>query len=201
MPPPNPPAQPGVPIQVPTTCYISFSAEINPTTSEGLLRACCELSSKGVKTIYLLLSSPGGSVQSGIHVYNTLRAIPPKIITHNVASIDSIANTIFLAGDERYAVPEATFMFHGVGFNGQAGVRMEEKNLREQLDGITAQQKKIASIIERRATFTDQGEISDLFLQAATKDTEFAKDRGIIHDVREAKVPTGAPILQLVFNR
>ena len=181
--------------------YVSFIAEINATTSEGLLNACTTLSNKGTKTIYLLLDTPGGQVDNGIAVYNVLRALPAKLITHNVGSVNSIGNVVFLAGEERYANPGATFMFHGVGAIAKKDMRLEERNLIEQLDNVRAGQKKIGRIIEERGSFSDGKEIEDLFLQAATKDAQYAKDRGIIHEIREAKVPSGVPILQLVFKR
>lgn len=181
--------------------YISFCSEINPTTTEGLLNACTELVQRGARELRLLLSTPGGSVHHGITVYNVLRALPAKIVTHNVGAVNSIGNVIFLAGEERYANPGTTFMFHGVGFDVTTPVRFEEKLLRERLQTLQADQGQIAAIIRERARFEDPREVEGLFLEAATKDTEFAKAREIIHDVREAKVPDGTPVVQLVFKR
>lgn len=185
----------------PDLVYVSFSADINPSTTETLLKVCCDLSNKGVKTLYLLMSTPGGRVMNGINLYAVLRALPSKIITHNVGAVDSIGNAVFLAGDERYANPEATFMFHGVGLEVNAKTKLEEKNLLEQLGALRADKKKITDIIRDRASFTNEAEIDELFLQAATRDAEFAKDCGIIHDIREAQIPAGAPVVQLVFKR
>ena len=84
---------------------------------------------------------------------------------------------------------------------GIKNAHFEEKDLREKLDALRAEQAKIAAVIKTRAKFGRVGEIEELFLEAATRDTEFAKDRGIVHDVREAKVPEGAPIFQLGFAR
>lgn len=183
------------------TTYVSFSAEVSPHTTEALLATCANLANQGTKTVYLLLSTPGGSVLNGITAYNVLRGLPFKLITHNVGSVNSIGNVIFLAGDERYAVPGATFMFHGVGFDIQQGTRLEEKTLVERLDSIRADQAKIASIINDRAHFSNHDEIARLFLQAATKDTAYARQRGIIHEIRDFQAPPGAPIQQLVFQR
>ena len=38
---------------------------------------------------------------SGMTLYNTLRAMPFELITHNVGNVDSIGNAVFLAGDLR----------------------------------------------------------------------------------------------------
>lgn len=185
----------------PETVCVSFSAEINPTTTEGLLKTCSDLANKGIKTIYLLISTPGGSVANGVNAYNVLRALPPRIVTHNVGSVDSIGNVLFLAGDQRYANAGTTFMFHGVGFNITQNARLEQKALTEYLDSVRADHRKIAGIIQSRTTFSKTADIVKLFRQAATKDTKFAQDHGIIHEVREAKVPDGIPVLQLVFKR
>jgi Clp protease len=58
----------------------------------------------GTDNFYVLLK-PGGSIQSGIALYNFLRAIPATVTTHNVGNVDSIGNAVFLAADERLACP------------------------------------------------------------------------------------------------
>ncbi len=185
----------------PKTAYLSFSAEVTPTTTEGLLRACVELVQQQFQVVNLMLSSPGGSVMHGVTVFNVLRSLPFKLITHNVGAVNSIGNVIFLAGEERYACTNATFMFHGVGFDAPAGIRFEEKFLRERLGAIQADQAQIAGIIQQRATFPDPAEIKELFLEARTKDPAYAKAKGIIHDIRDVQVPPGAAVFQLVFQR
>src|SRR5947208_681344 len=105
----------------------------------------------GVPEVYLLLSTPGGGVMNGMNLYNVLRAMPFKLTTHNVGNVDSIGNAVFLAGEVRYACPHSTFMFHGVGFDVQGSVRLEEQGLRERLEGVLADQARIASIIEERS--------------------------------------------------
>ena len=181
--------------------YVSFSAEVNANTAEGLLGVCADLANKGTKKVCLLLSTPGGSVMHGVNIYNVLRGLPFELTTHNVSSVNSIGNVIFLAGDRRYAVPSSTFMFHGVGIDAKDGMRLEERFLRERLDSIEADHNRIASIIGDRATFPENENIADLFLQEATKDTGYAMARGIIHEVRDVQVPSGVPVLQLVFKR
>lgn len=181
--------------------YLSFSSEVSQKTTEALLGTCADLANKGADTVHLLLSTPGGNVLNGITVYNVLREMPFKLITHNVGGVNSIGNVVFLAGEERYAVPDSTFMFHGVGFDVTQPTRFEEKLLRERLDNVESDQRKIAAIINERASFADQEEVASLFLKAATKDPAYALERGIIHDIRQVQIPRGAPIVQLVFQR
>lgn len=184
---------------VPPAVYISFCAEIVPQTSESLLALCANCANQGVKTVHLLLTTQGGSVMHGLALYNTLRGMPFELITHNTGAVNSIGNVVFLAGNKRYACPNSTFMFHGVGFDVKQA-RLEEKVLRERLASLTADQQKIASVIADRTTL-DGKDIGKLFLEAVTKDAAYAKANGIIHEVKDINVPAGTPVHQLVFQR
>ena len=136
---------------------------------------------------------------NGLNLYNTLRGLPFQLTTHNVGNVDSIGNALFLAGDTRYACPHSTFMFHGVGFD-ILNQRFEEKLLREKLDSILSDQARIGAIIKER-TRLDQKVIEGLFREAQTKDATFAREHGIVDEVRDVQIPPGAPIYSLVFKR
>ncbi len=189
------------PQAIPGTVYVTFSAEINAQTSEGLQGVMANCATQGVKTVYLALSTPGGDVAQGITLYNFLRGMPFKLITHNVGNVDSIGNVIFLAGQERYACTHSTFMFHGVAFNFiNQTVKIEEKNAREMLDNILSNHVRIGSIIEER-TKLDKAVIPELFRESQTKDATFAKTCGIVDDIRDLQIPDGGPVISLVFQR
>ena len=193
-------AAPQVVQATPRTAYISFSAEIIPKTTESLLGVCGQLANQGIDEVHLLLSSPGGSVMSGFTAYNVLKAMPFKLITHNVGNVDSIGNVVFLAGEERYACPNVTFMFHGVGFNVPQQMRFQEKDLRERLGSLLADQTRIGAVLVERTDIT-QKEAGKLFLEAQTRDPDFALEKGIIHDIRDVQIPKGTTVHQLVFKR
>ena len=52
----------------PDIVYVSFSAEINPNTTETLIATVSNISNKGVKNIYLMISTPGGAVMNGMNL-------------------------------------------------------------------------------------------------------------------------------------
>ena len=180
--------------------YVSFSAEIMPYTTESLIALLANLSNQGVREVYLMLSTPGGSVMHGMNLYNVLRAFPFKLTTHNVGNVDSIGNAVFLAGEKRYACPHSTFMFHGVASQIPTPMNAEAKFLRERLDSITSDVKRIGDILVER-TLIKQDDVAALFGEAQTKDATFAVGCGIVHDVRDVKIPVGASVLSLVFQR
>lgn len=180
--------------------WISFSAEVNPQTTEGLISAFGALTNQGATEVNLLLSTPGGSVMHGMTIYNTARALPFKLVTWNMGNVDSIGNVIFLAGEERYACPLSTFMFHGVGFEVNGSFRMEEPFVRERLDTIESDHKRIGEIIGTYSSL-DEGDVVDLFKKASTKDAPWAQTVGIINAIREPNIPPGVPVHTLVFQR
>ena len=113
------------------TAYISFSAEISVTTTEQIIATSTNLVIQGFNRLYFLFSTPGGNVMNGMNLYNVLRGLPAELVFHNVGNVDSIGNAIFVAGDDRYACAHSSFMFHGVGVDVQAGLRLEQKILRK----------------------------------------------------------------------
>ena len=91
-------------------------------------------------------------------------------------------------------------MFHGVGFDTPTGMRLEEKNLRERLDSIMQDQKRIGSIIGGHTDLNER-QIRNLFRETRTKDADYALRVGIIDEVRDVQIPAGSPIVSLVFQR
>ena len=86
-----------------------------------------DLINSGENEIYVLLSSPGGSVASGVALYNYITSLPARVIIPNIGIVDSVANLVFLAGTKRYAAPNSSFLFHGVGFDIRQATRFEMK--------------------------------------------------------------------------
>jgi ATP-dependent protease ClpP protease subunit len=183
---------------MPTT-YINFHAQINLQTTQNLMAAISQKLMQGTDAFYFLFSTPGGAVMSGMTLYNFLRAIPAAITMHNVGNVDSIGNAIFVAADatNRFAAAHSTFMFHGVGVDIQ-NARLEEKNAREVVHSILADQKRIADILVDRTGF-GAGQARKLFREARTKDAVQAKSSGLIADIRDAQIPAGADIISLVL--
>ncbi|HLQ31741.1 MAG TPA: ATP-dependent Clp protease proteolytic subunit, partial [Chloroflexota bacterium] len=68
------------------------------------------------KDIQMYIQSPGGSVHSGLAIYDTIQLIKPDVATHAVGVTASMG-TVLLAGGakgKRYALPHATVHMHQV---------------------------------------------------------------------------------------
>lgn len=150
-------------------------------------------------TLYFLFSSQGGEVDAGIALYNFLKALPLKIIMHNIGSIDSIANVIFVAGDKRYANPHSTFLFHGVQQPINSATLLSLPQLNEIRDRINKNHTTIAGIVCENSRM-EEDEIKRLFSEGETKDVTFALEKGIINEVKPAQIPGNALFISININ-
>ncbi len=179
--------------------YISFSAEINQTTTEGLLGVLASCANAQVKQVYLLFSTGGGQVMNGFNLYNIMKGMPFELIIHNVGSVDSIGNVIFLAGTKRYASANSLFMFHGVAFPIQ-NERLAAKDLQEKLSSLLNDEKRIGNVIAQHTSLTE-AEIAEFFRIGRTVDVAYAISKGIVHEVRDVNLSPGCPVIPLIFQR
>lgn len=79
-------------------------------------------------------------------------------------------------------------------------MRFEEKGLRERLDGLKSDQKRIGALMAERSTLTEEA-IEGLFRETQTKDVAFAAGCGIVHEIRDVQIPPGSTVVSLVFQR
>lgn len=188
------------PAAAPKRFYITYFDGIDFERTKALIGLCTQIVTKEKPDeLYFFFSSPGGQVMAGITLYNFLRALPVRIVMHNIGSIDSIANVIFLAGDERYAVKSSSFHFHGVAAGFKADVGLNLSQLSERVSSLTEDENKIARIITERANLTDD-ELRQLFRVGESKDPAFALSKGVIQEIREANIPSGEPFITVNFQ-
>jgi ATP-dependent Clp protease protease subunit len=177
---------------------ISFTNPVNSLTASVLMQAAGNAVNQGHDDIHLFLSTPGGGVADGIALYNFLTALPVTISTYNIGTVDSIGNVVFQSGTHRVASPTSRFMFHGVGFDIHQA-RFELKELRERSQGIENDQSMIADILVRHTKLGAE-DVNALFLEAAFVRSIDAKERGIVDEVGDVRLPYGIPVVQLVFQ-
>ena len=136
-------------------------------------------------------------VDSGVTLFNYLRGLPQEIIMHNVGSIDSISNVVFLAGSVRYATPASAFLLHGITWTFQQGTTLTYTQMQETISRFDSAEQLSARIIGERSKLTEK-EVRELFRQGQSKDPQFALDKGLIHEIREVTVPDGAPLHSII---
>jgi ATP-dependent Clp protease protease subunit len=182
---------------MPGTVYLSFHQGIDPQSVNRFMTLCTQiLQQYQPQKLYILFSSGGGSVDSGVTLYNFLRGLSCEIVTHNIGSIDSIANAIFLAGKDRYATPNSAFLFHGVTWGFAQGANLTYPQMQETLSRFDAAEQLFAGILVDRTKFQAE-EVRELFRQGESRDPSFAKSKGVIHDIKDVSIEPGAPVFSV----
>jgi ATP-dependent Clp protease protease subunit len=120
------------------------------------------------KDIHLYINSPGGSVTSGMSIYDTMQFIKPDVSTMCIGLAASMGAVLLTAGaaGKRYCLPHSRTMIHQPlgGFQGQAAdIEIHAKEIlstRERLNALLA--KHTGQPIEQITKDTDR----DFFMSA-----------------------------------
>ena len=80
--------------------------------------------------IYLYINSPGGDVNNGLCVVDTICTSKTPVYTVNLGGCYSMAMVIFLAGKKRYALPHSQFLVH----DGQTGGMDSTAKMRDRIE-------------------------------------------------------------------
>ena len=96
--------------------------EINDYTANIIVSELLYLDNLGHDDIYLYINSPGGSITSGMAIFDTMNFIKSKVITIGIGICASMSAFLLACGDKRYALPNTEVMIHQPlgGAQGQA---------------------------------------------------------------------------------
>lgn len=104
---------------------IMLSGEVNDVTANLVVSQLLFLESEDPdKDIHLYINSPGGSITSGMAIYDTMQYIKPDVSTICIGMAASMGAFLLSSGakGKRFALPNAEIMIHQPlgGFQGQA---------------------------------------------------------------------------------
>lgn len=179
------------------TAYLSFSSPINADSMNLLLDNVVGQINEGESEVHLWISSGGGFVDPCMNAYHTLKALPVKLVTHNVGAIQSIACILYLAGSVRLAGPHTTFLFHRTTWTfGERSSDADAARLREFAQACDLTDRRLYRLLNAE-TGMSVHKARALIQRGMSLDPESAKERGIVHEIRPASVPLGATFAQV----
>ena len=132
------------------------------------------------KDISIYINSPGGSITSGLAIYDTIQFLKPDVCTYCIGQAASMGAVLLAAGTKgkRYALPNSRVMIHqpwgGVqGVAADINIQAKEiQKLKEQLNEILA--KHTGQPVSKIEKDTDR----DYFMSANE-----AKNYGLVDEV------------------
>ena len=132
------------------------------------------------RDIWLYINSPGGSITSGMAIYDTMQFVTPDVGTICMGLGASMAQFLLCAGapGKRFALPHARILMH----QPHGGVQGQASDIAIQAEQMTYIKKVLA---ERISEHTGQAvaQIEADFDRDRWFTAEQAKDYGIIDDV------------------
>lgn len=132
------------------------------------------------KDISVYINSPGGSVTSGLAIYDTMQFIKPDISTLCIGQAASMGAVLLAGGarDKRYCLPHSRMMIHQPlgGYQGQAtDIDIHAKEILKVRDQLN---KLLANHTGQTIETIDNDTERDNFMSA-----EEAKEYGLIDEV------------------
>lgn len=127
---------------------IFLVGEINDNMANIIISELLYLDNINNENIYLYINSPGGSITSGMSIYDTMNFINSKVITIGLGMCASMAAFLLSSGSIRYALPNTEVMIHQPlgGAQGQAtDIKIAAERilkLKEKLNKILAKNTK-----------------------------------------------------------
>ena len=127
---------------------LTLFGEIDPEKARSAVEKLLALSYQSDDPISLFIGSPGGHVESGDAIFDTIRFITPAVRTIGSGWVGSIAAHIFIAPERehRFAMPNTRFLIHqpSGGFGGDASdIEIQAKEIlktRERINKVIADQ-------------------------------------------------------------
>ncbi len=160
---------------------VFLGTQVNDVVANSIIAQLLFLAAEDPeKDIHLYINSPGGSITSGMAIYDTMQFIKPDVSTICVGMAASMGAFLLAAGakGKRFALPNSEVMIHQPlgGAEGQASdIEIRARRilkLRDKLNGILAE--RTGQPLERIEKDTDR----DNFMEA-----EVAQQYGLIDKV------------------
>lgn len=103
---------------------VIVAGEINHLLAQRVVKQLLALAEDGETPINMIISSPGGHVESGDMVHDMIQFIRPKVRTIGSGWVASAGALIFVGAalEDRYCLPNTRFLLHqpSGGIGGQA---------------------------------------------------------------------------------
>lgn len=127
---------------------IHFHCPIDQASTERFRDRCLQAISNGADALMLNLSTIGGSTHLGFSLYSFLKSLPVPLCAVNAGNIESMGIVMYLAADERVALPHSRFLIHPMTWH-FAQSAVDHSRLREYLSSLDNDLERYARIFEQ----------------------------------------------------
>jgi len=169
---------------------INFTGPINASTCGQLIEKASAAVQQDAPCLIVNIATMGGECSYGFTMYNFLMALPIPVHTHNLGTVESMGNIVFLAGHRRTACVHSKFLFHPFHWHLQGAV--DHSRMSEYAMSLDYDLHMYARIVAERTPDAKEPLDTENYLIAAPRivDPTEAIAAGLIHSV---ELPTIEP--------
>ncbi|WP_339413005.1 MULTISPECIES: ATP-dependent Clp protease proteolytic subunit [unclassified Pseudomonas] len=171
---------------------ITFTGPINASTCSQLIEKASVAVQREATGLVLNIATMGGECSYGFTMYNYLMALPIPVHTHNLGTVESMGNIVFLAGEQRTACPHSKFLFHPFHWHLQGAV--DHSRMSEYAMSLDYDLQLYARIVAERTAHASELLETEKYLTAAPRivDPEQAILSGLIHAIESPHISADA---------
>lgn len=139
------------------------------------------------KDIHLYINSPGGSVHSGLAIYDIMQFVRCDVGTYCIGMAASMGSFLLCAGSKgkRYAMPNSRIMVHQPHIMG-SGISGQVSDIEIQAKEMSETKKRLTSIYAKH-TGLGIKELTEMMDRDRYMSTEEAKKFSLIDSVTESR--------------
>lgn len=171
-----------------TLHIINFTGPINASTCGQLIEKTSLAIQREASELTLNIATMGGECSYGFTLYNFLVALPIPVHTHNLGTVESMGNIVFLAGQHRTACLHSKFLFHPFHWHLHGSV--DHSRMSEYAMSLDYDLQLYSRIVAERTRQAGEALETEKYLTAAPRilDPTQALATGIIHAIEPVRL-------------
>lgn len=158
---------------------VFLADRVSAETSNELIKQLMYLDRESSEEITIYINSPGGSVQDGLAVYDTIMLLNAPVRTVCIGTCASMGAILFLAGEKREMMSHGKIMIHDPAFGGGHEIGGKKPHeIQVELDDLNRCRESLARIIAERTGKTIE-EIYEVTVNDTYYDAKEAVEFGL----------------------
>ncbi len=178
------PADPSLNEKLLKTRSVMLTGEISKESADSVIRQLLVLDSESAEPITLYINSPGGDVEAGFAIYDTIRFITSPVTCVGMGLVASAATLVFLSVplERRLSLVHTSYLIHQP-LSGMKGVEIEIQIHAKQLEKL----KALLNELIAEATGKEVAEVTRDTERDHWLDATEAKDYNIVGRIIKSK--------------
>lgn len=129
---------------------VFITDEITAELCNDVIEQLMVLDEDSHEEITVYINSPGGNVNDGLALYDTIRMLKSPVNTVCMGMAASMGAILFLSGEKRSILPRSEIMIHDPSYGGGKYTGQKPHEIQQQLDSLMKKRDILCEIIAER---------------------------------------------------